>query len=355
MIEGNRLKPENKYFELYTPQELMELSIALSYARQKLNDQILMNKTTDYRVLQRSVKEQMIKRQALQQLAEMPNSFISKKIIKNLFNEPDAVEQQAEADLAEINGVGGLGGVADAPADGESKSSTFNEDAGDDAGDGDGEEDIDSEVERIQSKIDLLENVPQDKLRTQLDKIPDLANKYTDEQLLKRIEDIKDLLIYKDVMSDKVAFFLDRSLMLIENTRDIRRASKEEVKIEDEQAAAVKRASTLAKNLEQATKQKQQERKQPIKPQKKLKPKPPTKPPNPPSLVKQQQAKQKPPGRPSKPLTESQKQTVVNLRLNKSITGQGYGAYTKPTKKYNLMRGSAMAGNNNKQLLKQIQ
>ena len=84
--------------------------------------------------------------------------------------------------------------------------------------------------------------------------------------------------------------------------------------------------------------------------------------------------KSKPPGRPSKPLTESQKQTVVNLRLNKpqlpskegqqaitnirlnkSITGQGYGVYSKPTKKYNLMRGSAMAGNNNKQLLKQIQ
>jgi len=345
MIEGNRLKPENKYFELYTPQELMELSIALSYARQKLNDQILMNKTTDYRVLQRSVKEQMIKRQALQQLAEMPNSFISKKIIKNLFNEPDAVEQQAEADLAEINGVGGLGGVADTPADGESKSSTFNEDAGDDAGDGDGE-DIDPEVERIQSKINILENVPKEKLRDQLDKIPDLANKYTDTQLEKRIQDIKELLIYKDVMSDDVFLFLDRSLMLIENTRDNRRASKEEVKIGDEL------------------------KEQPIKPKKKLKPKPPTKPPptkpfKPPMPSKEgQQAISnmrikgppvRPPGRPSKPLTESQKQTVVNLRLNKSITGQGYGAYTKPTKKYNLMRGSAMAGNNNKQLLKQIQ
>ena len=330
MIEGNRLKPENKYFELYTPQELMELSIALSYARQKLNDQILMNKTTDYRVLQRSVKEQMIKRQALQQLSEMPNSFISKKIIKNLFNEPDAVEQQAEADLAEINGVGGLGGVADAPADGESKSSTFNEDAGD----GDGE-DIDPEVERIQSKINILENVPKEKLRQQLDKIPDLANKYTDTQLEKRIQDIKELLIYKDVMSDGVFFFLDRSLMLIENTRDNRRASKDEVKIDDELKEQINREP-------------------PTKPKKKLKPKPPTKPPNPPSLVKQQQAKQKQPVKPRLPSKEGQ-QAITNIRFNKSISGQGYGAYSKPVKKYNLMRGSAMAGNNNKQLLKQIQ
>ena len=332
MIEGNRLKPENKYFELYTPNELMELSIALSYARQKLNDQILMNKTTDYRVLERSVKEQMIKRQALQQLAEMPNSFISKKIIKNLFNEPDAVEQQAEADLAEINGVGGLGGVADATADGESKSSTFNEDAGDDAGDGDG--DIDPEVERIQSKIDLIENVPEDTLRARVGIISDLANKDTDAQLEARIQNIKNLLIYKGVMSDKVISFLDRSLMLMKNTQDNRRQSKTEVKIEDEEAAAVKRASTLAKNLEQVTKQKQQERKQAAKPKKNMKPKPPVKPPNPPSVVKQQQAK---------------------LRLNKAVTGQGYGAYSKPVKKYNLMRGSVLAGNNNKQLLKQIQ
>lgn len=331
MIEGNRLKPENKYFELYTPQELMELSIALSYARQKLNDQILMNKTTDYRVLQRSVKEQMIKRQALQQLAEMPDSFISKKIIKNLFNEPDAVEQQAEADLGEINGVGGLGGVADGPADGESKSSTFNED---DAGDGDGE-DIDPEVERIQEKINILENVPKEKLREQLDKIPDLANKYTDTQLEKRIQDIKELLIYKDVMSDDVFFFLDRSLMLIENTRDNRRASKDEVKIGDELKEQINR-------------------KPPTKPNKKLKPKPPSKPPNPPSVVKQQQAKQKPPVKPQLPSKEGQ-QAITNIRFNKSISGQGYGAYSKPVKKYNLMRGSAMAGNNNKQLLKQIQ
>lgn len=342
MIEGNRLKPENKYFELYTPQELMELSIALSYARQKLNDQILMNKTTDYRVLQRSVKEQMIKRQALQQLAEMPNSFISKKIIKNLFNEPDAVEQQAEADLAEINGVGGLGGVADTPADGESKSSTFNEDdggdAGDDAGDGDGE-DIDPEVERIQSKIDLLESVPEDTLRARVDKIPDLSNKDTDEQLEARIQNIKNLLIYKDVMSDKVISFLNKTLMLMKNTQDNRRQTKTEVKIEDEEATAVKMSATAAKRLEQETKQKQQERKRQAKYIKKGIKGPPV----------------RPPGRPSKPLTESQKQTVVNLRLNKSITGQGYGAYTKPTKKYNLMRGSAMAGNNNKQLLKQIQ
>ena len=339
MIEGNRLKPENKYFELYTPSELMELSIALSYARQKLNDQILMNKTTDYKVLQRSVKEQMIKRQALQQLAEMPDSFISKKIINNLFNAPDEAQQQAEADLGEINGVGGLGGVADAPVDGESKSSTFNEDEpGDgDGGDGDDEEDIDPEVERIQSKIDLLENVPKDKLRTQLDKIPDLANKYTDKQLQKRIEDIKELLIYKDVMSDKVAFFLDRSLMLIENTRDIRRASKEEVKIEDEG-----KTEQIDLGYIKPPKRKQK---------KIMKPKAPVKPPNTPSIEKQQQALKKA----SDVAQRVEKQQQARLRFNKSISGQGYGAYSKPVKKYNLMRGSAMAGNNNKQLLKQIQ
>ena len=135
-------------------------------------------------------------------------------------------------------------------------------------------------------------------------------------------------------MSDKVISFLDRSLMLMKNTQDNRRQSKTEVKIEDEEAAAVKRASTLAKNLEQVTKQKQQERKQAAKPKKNMKSKPPVK--------------------PQLPSKEGQ-QAIANIRINKSISGQGYGAYSKPTKKYNLMRGSAMAGNNNKQLLKQIQ
>jgi len=343
MSEGNKLKPENKYFELYTPQELMELSIALSYARQKLNDQILMNKTTDYRVLQRSVKEQMIKRQALQQLSEMPESFISKKIIKNLFNEPDAAEQQAEADLAEINGVGGLGGAADATDEGESKSSTFNED---DAGDGDGEEDIDPEIERIKQKIDILENVPDEKLKTQLDKIPDLVDKYTDAQLEKRIKDVEELLIYKDVMSDGVFFFLDRSLMLMEVKRDARRDSKESVKISDELQEQINRENETGKLRELGIEMKKPKRNF-------KKPKPPTKPPNPPSVGKQQ----RPPTKPFKPPMPSKEgqQAIANLRLNKSISGQGYGAYSKPVKKYNLMRGSAMAGNNNKQLLKQIQ
>jgi len=39
---------------------------------------------------------------------------------------------------------------------------------------------------------------------------------------------------------------------------------------------------------------------------------------------------------------------------SKKTTGKGYGAYQKPTKKFRIMLGSAMAGNNNKELLKTI-
>ena len=355
MIEGNRLLPENKYFELYTPQQLMELSIALSYARQKLNDQILMNKTTDYRVLQKSVKEQMIKRQALQQLAEMPDSFISKKIIKNLFNEPDAAEQQAEADLAEINGVGGLGGTADATDEGESKSSTFNED---DTGDGDGDDDDskNKEVIRMEKKIASLEGLSNEKLETVLNKIPNLVDKYTEDQLVKYKNDVEELLIYKEEMSDKVYFFLDKSLALLNEMIDNR--SEESSKDE---------GRTLLNSIEDSSgtprsnKRKAEPKAEP-KPKKRLNKK---------NLIKKAKAPPKPEstpreitanpsdGEPRRFLMDKSKikkaPQKLNIKVNKAISGQGYGAYSKPVKKYNLMRGSAMAGNNNKQLLKQIQ
>ena len=351
MLEGNRLLPENKYFELYSPQQLMELSIALSYARQKLNDQILMNKTTDYRVLQKSVKEQMIKRQALQQLAEIPDSFISKKIIKNLFNEPDAVEQQAVADLAQINGVGGLGGVGDATADGESKSSTF---AGDDDGD-DGDDEFDDDddknidVTRIQNKIESLENLSNEKLEAMLNEISSFSIKSTESQLQSYVQDFEELLIFKEVMSDKVYSFLDSGLTLLEEMIE----NKNEEASKDE-------AGTLLGNIEDSFGA-PRSNKPKAEPKTKAEPKPKrkvikTKPPKPKSTRREITANPSD-GDPRRFLINTGKKAPnkLNLKVNKEVSGKGYGAYTKPVKKYNLMRGSAMAGNNNKQLLKQIQ
>ena len=111
-----------------------------------------------------------------------------------------------EADLAEINELSRLKSSNDV----ESKSSNFNED--DEYNETDFEE-MDFEDEN-KEKINMLESMSYDQLRNQLDKIPYLITMYSDDEIQKDIEDIEDILIYKDDMSDEVEDFLRLSLKL---------------------------------------------------------------------------------------------------------------------------------------------
>lgn len=105
----NKLKPMNPYFTIQTPEEYQQLSIALSYARQKLRDQINETKISNYRAVKESVVEQMVKREALLKIKELDNQkVITKTTYGYLFNAPEQDQQEVMTDLGEINGVGGL-------------------------------------------------------------------------------------------------------------------------------------------------------------------------------------------------------------------------------------------------------
>ena len=105
----NNLKPMNPYFTIQTPEEYQQLSIALSYARQKLRDQINETKISNYRAIKESVVEQMVKREALLKIKELDNQkVITKTTYGYLFNAPEQDQQEVMTDLGEINGVGGL-------------------------------------------------------------------------------------------------------------------------------------------------------------------------------------------------------------------------------------------------------
>ena len=74
-------------------------------------------------------------------------------------------------------------------------------------------EEMDFEDEN-REKINMLESMSYDQLRNELDKIPHLINISSDDEIQKNIEDIEDILIYKDDMSDGVEDFLRLSLKL---------------------------------------------------------------------------------------------------------------------------------------------
>ena len=172
----NNLKPMNPYFTIQTPEEYQQLSIALSYARQKLRDQINETKISNYRAIKESVVEQMVKREALLKIKELDNQkVITKTTYGYLFNAPEQDQQEVMTDLGEINGVGGLDVVSGI---GDEEEKTNNDTFGG-VEDTTMNEDIDNLYNDIIGKTDA-------ELEQMLEEEPDIIKNITTKELINR-------------------------------------------------------------------------------------------------------------------------------------------------------------------------
>ena len=104
---NTRNQKENPFFTIKSPEEYRQLAIALSYARGRLSDKVKAEKLERYKLIKGSITEQLIKREALRQIAEFDN-FLNKDILNELLENNEAVEQQQinmnVAQIAPING-----------------------------------------------------------------------------------------------------------------------------------------------------------------------------------------------------------------------------------------------------------
>ena len=99
---------ENPFFTIKSPEEYNQLAIALSYARNRLNDKVKSEKLERYKQIKGTITEQLIKREALRQLAEFDN-FLDKKVLNELLQNNEAVVQnQVQANVAEIAPINGI-------------------------------------------------------------------------------------------------------------------------------------------------------------------------------------------------------------------------------------------------------
>ena len=72
---SSKLMKLNPYFVDRSPEAYAQLAIALSYATEKLNERIKQEKIMNYKTIKSQITDQLIKREALKQIAEM-DSFI---------------------------------------------------------------------------------------------------------------------------------------------------------------------------------------------------------------------------------------------------------------------------------------
>lgn len=104
---NTRNKKENPFFTIKSPEEYQQLAIALSYARGRLSDKVKAEKLERYKLIKGSITEQLIKREALRQIAEFDN-FLNKDVLNELLQNNEAQEQQqVNANVVEIAPVNG--------------------------------------------------------------------------------------------------------------------------------------------------------------------------------------------------------------------------------------------------------
>jgi hypothetical protein len=297
----SKLQKPNDFYVLKTPAEYQQLSIALSFARSKLTDQIKEVKVGDYKRIKSSITEQMIKREALRQLSEM-DSYIQKGVLLNLFNKELELQAEADAQAGEINAPiqGGVEGMAQIQEEG----------VGGEGKDADEEEEEEEPLDDKLLFLMELEDMSEDELAGEYDEYFDrLADMGLQELGMERT-------IYMGLMdyiernvievSEKVESYLVDLLEAIDNAVEDRRATnipKGVVEVKGKKQVAEQVASDVAG-------------------------------------------------------MEAEKQGTKKIKFKSKGNGF-FGAYTKPLKKYSikklgLMEASALAGNNNKQLLKLI-
>ena len=297
----SKLQKPNDFYVLKTPSEYQQLSIALSFARSKLTDQIKEVKVGDYKRIKSSITEQMIKREALRQLSEM-DSYIQKGVLLNLFNKELELQAEADAQAGEINAPiqGGVEGMAQIQEEG----------VGGEGKDADEEEEEEEELDRETQFLMELEDMSEDELTGEYDEYFDKLAGMNLQGLGMERSIYMGLMNYieKNVIevSEKVEGYLVDVLGAIDETIEDRRATnipKGVVEVKGKKQVAEQVASDVAG-------------------------------------------------------MEAEKQGTKKIKFKSKGNGF-FGAYTKPLKRYSikklgLMEASALAGNNNKQLLKLI-
>ena len=386
---SSKLMQPNPYFVDRTPEQYAQLAIALSYATEKLNEKIRQEKIMNYKTIKSQITDQLIKREALKQIAEM-DSFILKKDLNNLFNQQIADNQVVSDGLNDIYGTTGFS----SSAIGEETKDEIDTTPGaiDDTG-------ASEDKSEMQLRIDKIDQLTAD----DIDRIfKDIKNLSFDELMETRtgLINIEESGLQ---LSNNVKFFINEYFeKLAEALTAKMNEDEENAPVEEQKGEPDLPDSELTTAKETPIKERPNI-KFTDKEQKYLKDKPA-------KLVKsktqdelkmifsdlsdmeQRVRKSKTPGRtkllnniktridkvtglisqevetddavevllPSNqklaadPPVDDKKTSKRGIKFKTKSTGKGYGAYQKPTKKYRIMLGSAMAGNNNKELLKTI-
>jgi len=104
----------NSYFELKSPEEYKQLSVALTLANAKLEDMYMMKTHSDFQILQNRIQEQLNTTEALRQIKESELT-LNPKVVSYLFNGPALAQQQAQQNLQQIQNPAPVGIPAIAP------------------------------------------------------------------------------------------------------------------------------------------------------------------------------------------------------------------------------------------------
>jgi len=383
----------NPYFVDRTPEQYAQLAIALSYATEKLNEKIRQEKIMNYKTIKSQITDQLIKREALKQIAEM-DSFILKKDLNNLFNQQIADNQVVSDGLNDIYGTTGFS----SSAIGEETKDEIDTTPGaiDDTGASEDKSEMQLRIDKIdqltaddidrifkdiknlsfdelmetrtglinieESGLQLSNNVKffineyfeklaealtakmdEDEVNAPIEEqkgepnLPDSELTSADATPIKERPNIKFTEKEQQYLKDKPAKLVksktqDELKMIFSDLRDMEervRMSKTPgvTKLLNNIKTRIDKVSGLI-NQEVETEDAVEVL---LTSDKKLPVDPPV-------------DDKKTPADPTK----------RSIKIKSKKTGKGYGAYQKPTKKYRIMLGSAMAGNNNKELLKTI-
>lgn len=388
---SSKIMQPNPYFVDRSPEAYAQLAIALSYATEKLNEKIRQEKIMNYKTIKSQITDQLIKREALKQIAEM-DSFILKKDLNNLFNQQIADNQVVSDGLNDIYGTTGFssGGIGEETKDEVDTT----------PGAIDDEPGASEDKSEMQLRIDKIDQLTAD----DIDRIfKDIKNLSFDE-LMKTRTGLINIEESGLELSNNVKFFINEYFEKLAEALTAK-MNEDEVNAPIEEQKGEPNLPDSELTSADATPIKERPNiKFTDKEQKYLKDKPA-------KLVKsktqdelkmifsdlsdmeQRVRKSKTPGRtkllnniktridkvtglinqevetedavevllpsnqklPADPPVDDKKPTRRGIKIkSKKTTGKGYGAYQKPTKKYRIMLGSAMAGNNNKELLKTI-
>lgn len=390
---SSKIMQPNPYFVDRSPEAYAQLAIALSYATEKLNEKIRQEKIMNYKTIKSQITDQLIKREALKQIAEM-DSFILKKDLNNLFNQQIADNQVVSDGLNDIYGTTGFS----SSAIGEETKDEIDTTPGaiDDTG-------ASEDKSEMQLRIDKIDQLTAD----DIDRIfKDIKNLSFDELMETRtgLINIEESGLQ---LSNNVKFFINEyfeklaEALTAKMNEDEENAPVEEQKGEpdlpDSELTTAKETPIKERPNIKFTEKEQQYLKD--KPAKLVKSKTQD------ELkmifsdlrdMEERVRMSKTPGvtkllnniktridkvsglinqevetedavevlltsdkkLPVDPPVDDKKTpadpTKRSIKIKSKKTGKGYGAYQKPTKKYRIMLGSAMAGNNNKELLKTI-